>query len=119
MTAALVRLGILVLGAYCVPLHAQGLKDPMRPPPSFWRAPGAAAEEPPPSGPQLQSVMLSPSRRSAIISGQVVNQGERYGDAVLAEVAEDRVVLRRGASTEVLKLYPGAANKEPRPARRK
>jgi MSHA biogenesis protein MshK len=119
MTPALVRLGVFVLGVYCVSLHAQSLKDPMRPPPSLWRAPGAAAEEPAPAGPQLQSVMLSPSRRSAIISGQVVNQGERYGDAVLAEVAEDRVVLRRGASTEVLKLYPGGGTKEPRPVKRK
>jgi MSHA biogenesis protein MshK len=90
----------------------------MRPPPSLWRAPGAA-EEPVHSGPQLQSVMLSPSRRSAIISGQVVNQGERYGDAVLAEVAEDRVVLRRGASTEVLRLYPAGGIKEARPSPRK
>jgi MSHA biogenesis protein MshK len=64
--------------------------------------------------------MLSPSRRSAIISGQVVHQGEKYGEAVLAEVAEDHVVLRRGATTAVLRLYPAAGGiKEMRPAPRK
>jgi MSHA biogenesis protein MshK len=94
------------------------MQDPTRPPPSLWR-PQGALEEPVPSGPQLQSVMLSPSRRSAIISGQLVNRGGRYGDAVLEEVAQDHVVLRRGARTEVLKLYPGGGTKEVRPVRRR
>jgi hypothetical protein len=118
MTPRTARLATLLLCAYCAAVPAQAMKDPTRPPQSLWR-PQGGVEEPSPSGPQLQSVMLSPSRRAAIISGKVVNQGERYGDAVVAEVAEDRVVLRRGASTEVLKLYPGGGTKELRPTHRK
>ena len=111
MTPRFTKLAMVALCAYCASVPAQALKDPTRPPASLWRAPGAA-EEPASPGPQLQSVMLSPSRRSAIISGQVVNRGERYGDAVLVDVAEDHVILRRGASTEVLRLYPGGGTKE-------
>jgi MSHA biogenesis protein MshK len=111
------RIAALLLWAYCAAAAAQAM-DPTRPPPSLWR-PQGVAEEPVTAGPQLQSVMLSPTRRSAIISGQVVNRGERYGDAVLEDVAEDQVVLRRGLRTEVLKLYPGGGTKELRAAKRK
>jgi MSHA biogenesis protein MshK len=107
------RFAAILLWAYCATVAAQAMQDPTRPPPSLWR-PQGALEEAVPSGPQLQSVMLSPSRRSAIISGQVVSRGERYGDAVLEEVAEDHVVLRKGERTEVLKLHPGAGIKETR-----
>jgi MSHA biogenesis protein MshK len=106
------RIALLLLWAYSAAVPAQAMKDPTRPPPSLWRPPGGAEAPAAPSGPELQSVMLSSSRRSAIISGQVVNRGERYGDAVLVEVAEDHVILRRGASTEVLRLYPGGGTKE-------
>jgi MSHA biogenesis protein MshK len=101
----------LLLVLHCASVHAQSMKDPTRPPASL--AAGSEKMESP-GGPQLQSVILSPSRRSAIISGQLVSRGESYGDAVLAEVAEDHVVLRRGASTEVLKLYPVGGTKEVR-----
>ena len=81
----------------------------MRPPAGFGTpVEQSSAAEAPTGGPVLQSVMLSPTRRAAIISGQVVVRGEKYGDAVLAEVAEDHVILRRGAGYQVLKMYPGA-----------
>jgi len=112
------RLIAILLWGYCAVVAAQAMQDPTRPPPSLWR-PQGGVEELVPAGPQLQSVMLSPTRRFAIISGQVVNRGERYGDAVLEEVAEDHVVLRRGLRTEVLKLYPGGGTKELRTAKRK
>ena len=63
--------------------------------------------------------MLSPTRRAAIISGQLVSRGENYGDAVLAEVAEDHVVLRRGGGLQVLKMYPGAEKTYPEAEKRK
>jgi MSHA biogenesis protein MshK len=87
---------------------AQAIKDPTRPPTGFGAPAEPSSAEAPSGGPVLQSVMLSPTRRAAIISGQVVARGENYGDAVLAEVAEDHVILRRGAGYQVLKMYPGA-----------
>ena len=86
---------------------AQAIRDPMRPPAGFAAPVEPSTAEAPAGGPVLQSVMLSPTRRAAIISGQVVARGDNYGDAVLAEVAEDHVILRRGASYQVLKMYPG------------
>lgn len=100
----------LALGAALalVPVAAlpQELTDPTRPPAGFTAAPlGAVVVAPP--GNQLQSVIISPKRKAAIINGMVVELGEKYGDAVLTKVAEDEVVLRTGDSSEVLKLYPG------------
>jgi MSHA biogenesis protein MshK len=98
---------------------AQTIKDPTRPPAGFGAAGDPASAQAPAGGPVLQSVMLSPTRRAAIISGQLVSRGENYGDAVLAEVAEDHVVLKRGYSLQVLKMYPGAEKTYPEAEKRK
>ena len=45
----------------------------------------------------LQSVMISPTQKAAIINGVMVKLGEKYGDAVLARVAESEVVLEAAA----------------------
>jgi MSHA biogenesis protein MshK len=92
----------------------QVMTDPTRPP-------GFAAGEPdtgadPGSGPVLQSVMISPTRKAAIISGEMVRVGEKYGDAVLIKVAENEVVLKSGETTQVLKMYPGVEKREIVPA---
>ena len=80
----------------------QIMTDPTRPPVGiFADAPDATAP-----GNQLQSVMISPTRRAAIINGVVVELGARYGDAVLMQVAEDEIVLESGGSRQVLKLHP-------------
>jgi MSHA biogenesis protein MshK len=98
---------------------AQSIKDPTRPPAGFGAAGEPAGAQAHSGGPVLQSVMLSPTRRAAIISGQLVSRGETYGDAVLTEVAEDHVVLSRGGSVLVLKMYPGAEKKYPEAEKRK
>jgi MSHA biogenesis protein MshK len=64
----------------------------------------------------LQSVMISPTRKSAIINGVMVKLGEKYGDAVLIRVAENEVVLKSGATQQVLKLHPGVDKRENAPA---
>ena len=96
---------ILLMGPFSVsgaPAWAQIAVDPTRPPSGiFTDMPDDSAP-----GNELQSVMISPTRRAAIISGVVVELGAKYGDAVLMRVAEDEVVLRRGNSRQVLKLYP-------------
>jgi len=60
----------------------------------------------------LQSVLISPTQKTAIINGVVVKLGEKYGDAVLTRVAESEVVLRSGGVNRVLKLYPGVDKRE-------
>jgi MSHA biogenesis protein MshK len=84
---------------------AQGLSDPTRPP-SFSDVPfdGAAA----PSGPVLQSIVLSPNRRLALINGKLIGIGGRVGAATLVAIEIDSVRLREGVGTRVLKLLPEA-----------
>jgi MSHA biogenesis protein MshK len=93
--------------------HAQALVDPTRPP-----YPAAADEEPggkAAARPQLQSVLISPTRRIAIISGQTVRQGDKHGDATVVRIGVSEVFLRRGDDTEVLKLTPAVDTKASRP----
>jgi len=88
-----------------VAVSAQGLTiDPTRPPVGYL-ATGADTGEGD-GGPVLQSVMISPTQRTAIINGALVKLGEKYGDAVLIRVTESEVVLRSGGVNRVLKLYP-------------
>ncbi len=95
---------MLTLGAFCAAAAcAQGLKDPTRPP-GVLSAP--AAEGAVTAGPVLQSVMLSQGRKVAVISGEMVALGGRYGSARLVKLSESEAVLKDGAETTVLKLYP-------------
>jgi hypothetical protein len=102
---------ILALGAVLALLpavaSAQITTDPTRPPTGF----AAEAAEGAAAGNQLQSVMISPTRKAAIINGVMVEQGQKYGDAVLMRVGEDEVVLRSGDSRQVLKLHPAVEKK--------
>jgi MSHA biogenesis protein MshK len=85
---------------------AEDLPDPMRPPASIapWNETGASAI---PSGPVLQSVLISPRRTVAIISGQTVRLGDKYGDAKVTAIREGEVDLRSGKNIQTLKLFPG------------
>jgi MSHA biogenesis protein MshK len=96
---------LLVLGG----AHAQGWQDPTRP---AMAAPdsgtGAASAE---AAPQLQSVLIgqgggggSGVRKVAVISGKTMRVGDRFGDAVLVKISDDRVTLRRDTKLIVLKL---------------
>jgi MSHA biogenesis protein MshK len=101
--------------ALCLALLAPGaaaqvMTDPMRPPPGF--DVGAADAGDRGGGIMLQSVLISPTRRAAIINGVLVRLGERYGDAVLIAVAESEVVLRSGGTRQVLKLHPAVDKRE-------
>jgi MSHA biogenesis protein MshK len=96
-------LTFLVLLA-ALPAVAQGLADPTRPPSGATlstSAPAAAA-----AGPRLQSVLISPGRKLAIIDGETIALGGNVGDATLVQVTETGVTLRRGAELTRLELYP-------------
>lgn len=83
---------------------AQIMNDPTRPPVSA--QPPADPGEKPESGAVLQSVMIMPNARFAIISGDRVEVGGRYRDAQVVRITETEVVLRRAEGTESLKMYP-------------
>ncbi|MCX7289866.1 MSHA biogenesis protein MshK [Janthinobacterium sp.] len=89
--------------------QAQALDDPTRPPATLW-APASAAPVVA-ARPQLQSVLISTQpggRRLAVIDGQVVKIGSKVGDAVVTDIRDTAVLLRRGKSLETFKLYPSS-----------
>lgn len=101
-----------LLAAWHDAIGQQPLQDPTRPPPSV------AAREPAEKDvrtPVLQSIVIRRDRRVAIISGQEVVQGGKFGDAVVDKITETEVVLRSGTQRRVLQLYPDVnmSNKEP------
>jgi hypothetical protein len=82
-----------------------GVDDPTRPPANI-SAPVAAESEVESQPAGLQSVLISPTRRAAIIAGQTVELGGKYGAAKLIEVNESGVVLRGPHGRQVLSLFP-------------
>ena len=86
---------------------ADNLTDPTRPPASIGVAgQGNVAAETAATGTVLQSVLISSGRRVAVISGQNVRLGEKYGNARVVRITESEVVLKDGKETQVLKLFP-------------
>jgi len=64
-------------------------------------------------------VLISPTRRVAVIDGQAMSVGERIGDATLVAIEAGEVTLQRGAERRTLKLHADIEKKEvPTPSRR-
>jgi MSHA biogenesis protein MshK len=95
---------------------AQALADPMRPPATPAPSPAEGAADAEKAAARLQSVLISPARRVAVIDGRVVRLGERVGDARLVAISESQVVLQRANGRETLKLNP-VVEKKPVPRR--
>lgn len=97
------RFMVLIAGMLAaLPGQGQGIADPTRPPGG---GDGMQAEIGS-SGPVLQSVMLSPSRKVAVISGEMVTLGGKYGTARLVKLTESEAVLKNGQEITVLRLHP-------------
>lgn len=90
---------------------AEELPDPTRPPSSIVAPAGAGAATGTSPSPALQSIIISKSRRAAIIDGETVELGGKYGDAKLIEVNEGGIVLRGAQGRQVMTLFPGVEMK--------
>lgn len=100
----------LVLAAAAAPAQERTsaasppLADPTRPP-AFLT--GSGGQSPMTlTGPVLQSVLISADRRSAIISGERVDLGGKYGESRLTGLTEADAVLEGPQGRTVLKLVP-------------
>lgn len=85
---------------------AEELPDPTRPPviialPTIVES-GAADNQPA----ELRSIIISKTRRAAIIGNETVELGGKHGDARLVEVNEGGVVLKSEQGRQVLTLFP-------------
>lgn len=100
------RIGACLLGMLLLSgVQAESLRDPTRPPAELGVVAAGGAEMAA-KGPVLQSVLISAGRKSAIIGGQVVGLGEKYGEARVIKITESEVVLKTGTITETLRLFP-------------
>lgn len=92
-------------------VHAQVLRDPTRPPgtSAIKAVPGSAQ-----GGLVLQSILISPERKAAVISGKVVGPGETVDGYMLVGIAEDVAVLKNGDKIQRLRLYPAVDMKRQR-----
>ena len=92
----------LLTGVILDPVLAQ-VPDPTRPPVGQDSADGAAA--PVDSG--IQTVILRPGGKSAaVINGQYLRVGDKFGDKRVLKISEREVVLQGESGREVLKVMP-------------
>jgi len=96
-------LAALICAATASTGAAQTLRDPTRPPAMSARGTAGKIEQ---SGWILQSVLISPERRYAIINGEVVRLGDLIAGAELVAVTEERVTLRTREGLRVVHLFP-------------
>ena len=100
--------------ALCLlPCHmaiAEIFRDPTRPPNMQSIAPDKETEMTR-SGPQLQAIIISENRRSAIISNRSFNIGDSIGGSQLIRINESEVVLRTGDGLKALKLFPSSSKR--------
>ena len=81
------------------------LVDPTRPPSPAAGVPGEGKSS---QSRTLQSVLIAPGRRVAVIDGALVRIGSMLGDAEVVKIDESGVVLRTSGGMEILKLLPDA-----------
>ncbi|MGH8743425.1 MAG: hypothetical protein ACREUY_04020 [Burkholderiales bacterium] len=93
---------LFIFVLYGNPARAENLPDPTRPPAELG-APAIAVVH---SGPVLQSVLISPVRKAAIISGEAISLGGQYGKGRVVKISESEVVLNNGGNLQTLRLFP-------------
>ena len=59
-----------------------------------------------PGAPRLESVLIAPDRRIAVIDGQQVTLGGRFAGGEVVRITESEVVIRGAERVETLKLLP-------------
>jgi len=84
---------------------AEELPDPTRPP-AIIAMPVIAASGVADKPARLQSIIISKTRRAAIIDGETVELGGKHGDAKLIEVNEGSIVLLSAEGRQVMALFP-------------
>lgn len=91
--------------------HAQGaLVDPTRP--QYLPAPQAGGDGTGRQAMRVESVLISATRKLAVIDGMTVPLGGQVNGATLVSVTETGVTLRRGAELQKLKLHPNVERRD-------
>ena len=101
----------LLIASVPVMAVAQQLRDPTRPPLEVSSKP-AAAKSHSRGGLVLQTVLISPERKTAVISGRVMSLGDTVSGFRLVDIREGEVVMKGSKETRTLRLYPEVSKVE-------
>jgi MSHA biogenesis protein MshK len=102
MTRVPIPLGLLLAVSS---VNAAPFADPFRPPRDI-EPPTVSANAAATGGPRLESVLIAPDRRIAVINGQQYTEGATFGDGRILRISESEVVIRAPGRDQALKLYP-------------
>jgi len=96
---------LFALAAYAAPFA-----DPTQPP-------GAVdlAADPALGGPRVESILIAPDRRLAVINGQQVTVGSKVGAGAVVRITETEVVIRGGDGEQTLRLFPQLSSRSETP----
>jgi hypothetical protein len=107
---------VLILAGLVAPLSmAQGeeLRDPTRPPFLARGSSSTSEAAQPASRLVLQTVLVSPERRNAVISGRLVHLGDSISGMRVVAIRESEVILRSELEMQTLQLFPGIGKQRP------
>lgn len=98
-------LGILIAAMALSPIVTHAFSDPTRPADFIRARPSHAVPSDPPA-PVLQSTLVSPQRRLAVIDGKRLRIGDRFNGAVITEISQYEVRMKKGGRVTTLRLLP-------------
>src|SRR5438045_2887446 len=78
--------------------HAAPFADPTQPPGTTALAADATSD-----GPRLESILIAPDRRLAVINGDQVTVGSKIGAGAVVRITETEVVIRGGGGEQTLR----------------
>lgn len=106
-----VLLGLLLGTVGSVAGANETLFDPTRPSGASANSPPAAFEEL--GGLQLHATRIAPGKRTVVINGVVVEQGQRIGSAQVLGIEHGQVELDVEGRQRILRLLPNEVKKVP------
>jgi MSHA biogenesis protein MshK len=106
MTRAALLAAFVAFGVQAAPFA-----DPFSPPKQMERAPAEGAANAPAAS-RLESVLIAPDRRIAVIDGRQYLEGERFADGRVLRISESEVVIRHPGRDEKLALFPQAGRRQ-------
>ena len=96
------RSALMLTGfAFACVAQAAPFADPTRPPSASDVAPAGTAD-----APRLESVLIAPDRRIAVINGQQVVVGARIATGEVVRISETEVVIKGAEGQQTLRLIP-------------
>ena len=111
-----VRAMVSLLTVLSLPAAANDLSDPTRPPTNWQEKPADVSGAPnrPAVGPRLTSILVSPSRRVAIIDGVALREGQSANGITVVHIGKTWVDARASGAPMRLSLSEANVTKEPR-----